>query len=109
GIADPQTQDGGSAVSTVKARLLAANGSARPLEPMPAAGFSGAAAINGDAKLLGMVDVRTPPGATVAKATLVPADTIRAFLAAQNIAPTSDAMSLDELKASLVRVICVRK
>jgi hypothetical protein len=40
---------------------------------------------------------------------MVPAEAIRTFLAAQSIAPASGPVSLDDAKASLVRVICVRK
>jgi peptidoglycan hydrolase-like protein with peptidoglycan-binding domain len=107
GIADPEKQNGGTAVSTVKARVLTADGAARPLDPPPAAGFAGSAAIDGQAKFLGMVDLR--PGATATQATMVPAEAIRAFLAAQSIAPASGPSSLDTAKASVVRVICVRK
>ena len=109
GIADPQMQDGGSAVSSLKARVLAAAGSPQPLEPAPALGFAGAAALDGDAKLVGMVDVRTPSDKAGAPATIVPAEAIRAFLTAQSIAPASGPASLDDAKAALVRVICVRK
>ena len=108
GIADPQTQDGGSAVSIVKARVLAASGTAQPLEPAPALGFAGAAALDGDARLVGMVDVLASDKAG-AKAAMVPAEAIRTFLTAQSIAPASGPATLDEAKASLVRVICVRK
>jgi peptidoglycan hydrolase-like protein with peptidoglycan-binding domain len=108
GIADPQTQDGGSAVSSVKARVLAASGTAQPLEPAPALGFAGAAALDGDAKLVGMVDVLASDKAG-AKAAMVPAEAIRTFLTAQSIAPANGPASLDDAKAALVRVICVRK
>src|SRR5262249_56105789 len=54
GIADPQTQDGGSAVSSLKARVLAASGAAQQIEPAPALGFAGAAALDGDASVAGM-------------------------------------------------------
>jgi len=106
GIADPQAQNGGDAVSTVKARLLAAGGAERPLDPAPAAGFAGAAAIDGDAKLRGIVDLQSTSG-TGSQATVVPAEAIRAFLAAQDITPASTGGS--DVKASVVRVICVRK
>jgi hypothetical protein len=105
GIADPQMQDGGGAVSTVKARVLAANGAAQPLDPAPALSFAGAAALDGEAKFVGMVDVR---GAGT-QAAMVPAEAIRSFLSAQSIAPASGGASIDDVKASLVRVICVRK
>src|SRR5262249_37567814 len=55
GIADPQVQDGGSTVTTVKARVGdAAAGQARPLEEPLALGFSGAAALDGQGQLVGM-------------------------------------------------------
>jgi len=103
GIADPQTQDGGSAVSSLKARVLAASGTAQPIEPAPGLGFAGAAALDRDAKFVGMVDVRA------SSAAMVPAAAIRTFLSAQSIAPANGPASLDDAKASLVRVICVRK
>jgi peptidoglycan hydrolase-like protein with peptidoglycan-binding domain len=109
GIADPQTQDGGSAVSSLKARVLAASGPAQPIEPAPALGFAGAAALDGDARLVGMVDVRGSSDKAGAPAVMVPADAIRTFLTAQSIAPASGPASLDDAKAALVRVICVRK
>jgi peptidoglycan hydrolase-like protein with peptidoglycan-binding domain len=96
GIAEPQAQGGGNAISTVKAHLLAASGPARPLEPAPAAGFAGAAAVDGDTRLVGIV----------AQASLVPADAIRTFLAAQSVAPASSGA---DVKDAIVRVICVRK
>jgi peptidoglycan hydrolase-like protein with peptidoglycan-binding domain len=108
GIADPQTQDGGSAVSTIKARVLAASGTTQPLEPAPALGFAGAAALDGDAKLVGMVDVPASDKPGI-RAAMVPADAIRTFLNAQSIAPANGPASLDDAKAALVRVICVRK
>jgi peptidoglycan hydrolase-like protein with peptidoglycan-binding domain len=109
GVADPQAQSGGDAVSTSKARVLAASGSSRPIEPTPSPGFSGSAAIDGEARLLGMVDMRLSPGASGAQAAIVPAETIRTFLAAQNIAPANGAVGIESIKASVVRVICVRK
>jgi peptidoglycan hydrolase-like protein with peptidoglycan-binding domain len=103
GIADPERQNGGSAVSSLKARVLAASGTAQPIEPTPALGFAGAAALDGDARLVGMVDVRA------SSAAMVPAAAIRTFLSAQSIAPATGPASLDDAKAALVRVICVRK
>jgi hypothetical protein len=103
GIADPEKQDGGSAVSSLRARVLAASGTSQPIEPVPALGFAGAAALDGDARFVGMVDVRA------ASAAMVPAEAIRTFLSAQSIAPAAGPVSLDDAKASLVRVICVRK
>jgi hypothetical protein len=50
-----------------------------------------------------MVDVRA------SSAAMVPTEAIRTFLSAQSIAPATGPASLDGAKASLVRVICVRK
>ncbi len=104
GIADPDRQDGGSAVSSLKARVLAASGTAQPIEPAPALGFAGAAALDREARLVGMVDLRASD-----KAAMVPAAAIRTLLSAQSIAPASGPGSLDDAKASVVRVICVRQ
>jgi len=109
GVADPQAQNGGATVSSVKARVLAASGSARPIEPAPAQGFSGSAAIDQEARLLGMVGLKPQAGTAATQAVIVPADAVRMFLDAHNIAPASGGASLDGAKASVVRVICVRK
>jgi hypothetical protein len=106
GIADPRLQDGGGAISTARARLTPASGARQPLDPAPTAGFAGAAAIDGDAKLLGIVDMRSAAGAGGAQAALVPAAVIRTYLAAQSIVPATGG---GDVKASVVRVICVRK
>jgi peptidoglycan hydrolase-like protein with peptidoglycan-binding domain len=100
GIADPQAQGGGSAVSTVSSRL---DGSA--IEPMPPAGFDGAAALDGQGRLAGMVAMAD----ATAGGRLIPAVALRKFLDAQSVAPSAGAAGLDATKAALVRVICVRK
>jgi S1-C subfamily serine protease len=111
GIADPQSQAGGSAISTmaVKAR-------GETLEPAPQLGFSGGAALDGQGRLVGMVELKTPVVANAGtagaqpQAAYVPAPTIRAFLEAQKLAPaTTGRTGAEAAKASLVRVICVRK
>jgi peptidoglycan hydrolase-like protein with peptidoglycan-binding domain len=112
GIADPQTQGGGSAISTVPARLKG-----ETLEPAPQPGFSGAAALDSQGRFVGMVGLKTAVTANVGaagaqpQATLVSAAIIRNFLAAQKLALAAAARSggVDAVKASLVRVICVRK
>jgi peptidoglycan hydrolase-like protein with peptidoglycan-binding domain len=114
GVADPQTQNGGNAVSTLRARLLAANGPGRTIEPMPALGFSGAAAIDSEGHLTGLVQIRPqvvagPPAAGAGTPALVaPVETLRDFLTAQKVTPPSSDAKADP-KASVVRVICVRK
>ena len=113
GIADPQNQGGGAAASSVKASITqVGSGNDLALAPAPAVGFSGAAAFDADGKFAGIallkpVVVAGPPNATAAaQATLVPADTVREFLKA-NAVNAADGSS--EAKASVVRVICVRK
>ena len=55
GIADPQNQGGGAAVSSVKASVAQlGGGSDVALSPAPALGFSGAAALDGDGKFAGI-------------------------------------------------------
>src|SRR5450631_463468 len=113
GIADPQNQGGGAAASSVKAtNTQVGSGNDLALAPPPAVGFSGAAAFDADGKFAGIallkpVVVAGPPNTTAAaQATLVPADTVREFLKA-NAVNAADGSS--EAKASVVRVICVRK
>jgi peptidoglycan hydrolase-like protein with peptidoglycan-binding domain len=113
GIADPQNQGGGAAASSVKASIAqVGSGNDLALSPAPAVGFSGAAALDSDGKFAGIallkpVVVAGPSNAApAAQAALVPADTVREFLKANGVnafAGSSDA------KASVVRVICVRK
>ena len=113
GIADPQNQGGGAAASSVKATTTqVGSGNDLALAPPPAVGFSGAAALDADGKFAGIallkpVVVAGPPNAApAAQATLVSADAVREFLKA-NAANAADGSS--EAKASVVRVICVRK
>jgi hypothetical protein len=113
GVADPQSQGGGDAVSSVRARLASGAGAAtQPLEPAPAVGFSGAAALDPQNHLVGLVVLKASqvagPAPAGAQAALVPRETIRGFLARANVAAVSSAAALDP-KAAVVRVICVRK
>jgi peptidoglycan hydrolase-like protein with peptidoglycan-binding domain len=107
GIADPQNQGGGAAVSSVKA---SAAGDA--LTPAPGLGFSGAAAVDADGVFAGVallkpVVVAGPTmTAAAAQASLVSADTVREFLKAHGVGTASGSA---DAKASVVRVICVRK
>jgi len=106
GIADPQSQGGGGAVSSVKASV---NGT--DLTPAPAIGFSGAAAIDADGKFAGLAQLKPvlvagPANNALPQAALVPADAVRDFLKANGV--NAAGISTDA-KASVVRVICVRK
>jgi peptidoglycan hydrolase-like protein with peptidoglycan-binding domain len=114
GIADPQNQGGGGAVSSVKASAAQVGGGGEvTLSPAPALGFSGAAALDADGKFAGIallkpVVVAGPANATpAAQAALVPADAVREFLKANSVNVTSSGSS--DAKPSVVRVICVRK
>jgi peptidoglycan hydrolase-like protein with peptidoglycan-binding domain len=108
GIADPQNQGGAAAVSVVKAQL----GSDAWLTPVPGLGFSGSAALDADGVFAGLallkpVVVAGPTiTATAPQASLVNADTVRAFLKANGVATAGGS---SDAKASAVRVICVRK
>ncbi|MEA2941264.1 MAG: hypothetical protein QOD09_1793 [Bradyrhizobium sp.] len=108
GIADPQNQGGAAAVSSVKAQL----GSDAALTPAPGLGFSGAAAVDADGGFAGIallkpVVVAGPTiTATVAQASLISADTVREFVKTNGVATTGGS---SDPKASVVRVICVRK
>jgi S1-C subfamily serine protease len=110
GIVDPQGQGGGSAISTVAVKLKG-----EAVEPSPQPGFSGGAALDGQGRVVGMVELKTAVVASVGatgtppQAAVVPAPAIRAFLEEQKLAPAAGRAGLDAAKASVVRVICVRK
>jgi len=112
GIADPQAQDGRRAVTTVKARIAGSDGT-RPLEPVPAPGFSGAAAIDGEARFAGLVELKSRvvagPVNGAGQAALTDAAAVRRFLNAQKVETASGNARVDDAKAAAVRVICVRK
>ncbi|MEO8411921.1 MAG: hypothetical protein ABI478_15235, partial [Propionivibrio sp.] len=109
-IGDPQNQGGGAAVSSVKASVTPiGGGSDLALSPAPALGFSGAAALDTEGKFAGVAllkPVQVAGPANGAAAALVPADTVRGFLSANGV---SAAGGSADAKASVVRVICVRK
>jgi peptidoglycan hydrolase-like protein with peptidoglycan-binding domain len=113
GISDPQNQGGGGAASSVKASVAQIGGGGDlALSPPPAVGFSGAAALDSDGTFAGVallkpVIVAGPPNATpAAQAVLVPADAVREFLKANGVNAAGESA---DAKASVVRVICVRK
>jgi hypothetical protein len=110
GIPDPKEQNGNHKLTEIKARLV--DGTAIELrQPVPMAGFSGAAALDGHGHFLGMMEMRDAVLASVEASAppvrLVTGATIRAFLAAHDVTPATT-QSTDS-KASVVRVICVRK
>lgn len=113
GIADPQSQGGGAAVTLARAGVtpVGSNGGLA-LSPPPGLGFSGAPARDAEGKFAGVTLLRPPQvagpvnTAIATQATLVDADTVRKFLAGANVKPATEA---GDTKASVVRVICVRK
>jgi hypothetical protein len=108
GIAAPHTQDGGGQRSEIKAQLADGN-AIRLRDPVPLAGFSGAAALDAQGRVIGVMEMRNIQLANAQPAAppvrLVSAAAIRGFLAAHDVALSADA---DGAKASIVRVICVR-
>jgi hypothetical protein len=111
GIADPQAQGGAAAVSTSRAQL-GAEAEPRPVQAKLAPGFSGAAALDRAGRFAGVL-VQKPAvvagPADVPQAALVARDRVINFLEANYVAPASGQPGADEAKASVVRVICVRK
>ena len=110
GIPDPKEQNGAKKLTEIKVRLTQAGG-IELRQPMPMAGFSGAAAIDGQGQFLGIMEMRnfvlasTEPTAPPVR--LVPTEAIRAFLAAHGVTPVTQAG--DAKTAAVVRIICVRK
>jgi peptidoglycan hydrolase-like protein with peptidoglycan-binding domain len=105
GVADPQTQGGGAAVSTVTTRA-----GAGALDAVP--GFSGAAAIDREGRLVGMVAIKTQTVAGPAQslaASVIPLERMINFLEANYVVPQSGPPGTDAAKTAVVRVICVRK
>lgn len=113
GVADPQSQAGGAAVTTVKAQLAAAGTtSGLVVTPPPSLGFSGAPARDAEGRFAGLMTLRLPlvAGAAdgaAAQATLITADTVRSYLTGVGVKSAEG--STKDAKASVVRVICVRK
>jgi peptidoglycan hydrolase-like protein with peptidoglycan-binding domain len=112
GIADPQNQGGAATISSVKASVTqVGSGGDLALSPTPALGFSGAAALD-DGKFAGIALLKPavvagPANATAAaQAVLVSPESIREFLKANGVNATADGR---DAKASVLRVICVRK
>jgi hypothetical protein len=109
GIPDPK-EDGSRKLTEIKARLV--NGTGIELrQPVPMAGFAGAAALDGQGRFLGMMEMRNAVLASIEPSApsvrLVTAQTIRGFLAKNNVA-ANDAPGSDA-KVSVVSMICVRK
>ncbi|NVN88447.1 MAG: peptidoglycan-binding protein [Rhodopseudomonas sp.] len=115
GIADPQNQGGGAAASSVKSTVtpVGSNGELA-LNPVPSLGFTGAAALDADGRFAGVAQLKSvvvagpPNGAATTQAMLVGADSVREFLKRNNVT-LAGSRAASDAKASVVRVICVRK
>ena len=115
GIADPQNQGGGAAVTSVKAQVTqVGTGGDLALSPAPGLGFSGAPALDDSGKFAGLALLKpvvvaaatATNAAPTSQSVLVASDTVREFLKANEV--TANGTSSDA-KAAVVRVICVRK
>jgi hypothetical protein len=107
GIADPLLQAGGRAVTTATAKL-----DGNSLQPSPQLGFAGAAALDAQGRFYGMVTLMAPLMAgtgPLPPSNVVPVDTIRRFLEAQYVTPATGRTGAEAAKASVVRVMCVRR
>jgi hypothetical protein len=109
GIPDPKEQDGAKGFTEIKARL---EGDAIELrQQVPMAGFTGAAALDAQGHVLGMMAMRNAVVASTEVAAppvrLVDAGAIREFLTENDVSPV--ATPTGDAKASVVRIICVRK
>lgn len=109
GIPDPKEQNGAKKLTEIKARLGIGN-AIELRQSVPMAGFSGAAALDAQGQVLGLMEMRNFVLASIEPAAppvrLIAADTIRNFLVAHNVVPAQQA---GDARASVVRIICVRK
>ncbi len=109
GVGDPLVQNGEGAVTRLPAQIKGSD-----IEPAPALGFAGAAAVDAGGAVVGMVDLKAPVvaaangGSAGATATLVPAESIRAFLQAHGVSPATTGSAPAQAELSVVRIICVR-
>ncbi|MGX9390854.1 serine protease [Nitrobacteraceae bacterium UC4446_H13] len=116
GIADPQAQGGGAAVTRAHAAVTPTGTSgASMLTPVPGLGFSGAAALDAGGRFAGIAQLRPiqlagpVAGNAAPQALLAPADIVRDFLKSNNVATDGTTKDAKDAKAAMVRVICVRK
>jgi hypothetical protein len=107
GIADPLLQAGGRAVTTTTGRLDSSG-----LQPSPQLGFAGAAALDAQGRLFGMVTLKAPLMAgtsALPPANVVPIDILRRFLETQYVPTAPGRPGVEAAKASVARVMCVRR
>jgi hypothetical protein len=104
GIADPQMQAGGAAVSTTKARVL----SGADIEN-PALGFAGGAAIDSNAGFVGVITQNHANPSAGLTTAIASTDAVRALMRAKGVAPNAGRADVELAKEAVVRVICVRQ
>src|SRR6476469_8551929 len=104
GIPDPKEQNGAKKLTEIKARLADSN-AIELRQSVPMAGFSGAAALDAQGQVLGMMEMRnfvlasTEPAAPPVR--LITAETIRAFLSGHNVPSVSTGA---DAKSAIVRI-----
>jgi hypothetical protein len=110
GVPDPKDSGARDRIADIKARLTAGN-AIELREPVPMAGFTGAAAIDSTGHVIGLTAIGPALLASIRPAAppvrLVRADAIRAFLEAHQVAPAS--ATAGNPREAVVRIICVRK
>jgi hypothetical protein len=110
GIPDPKEQDGRKKLTELKARLTSDH-AIQLHQPVPVAGFSGAAALDAQGRFLGVMETRNfvlasaDPG--VPPVRLVTAAAIRDFLTQHHVVLPESKGS--DPRAAAIRIICVRK
>ncbi len=110
GIPDPKEQDGAKTLTEINAKL--ADGAAIALsQPVPMAGFTGAAALDAKGQFVGIMETRNfmlaSAEPTLPPVRLISTAAIRDFLDRQHV-PLAQAVGSDA-RAAAVRIICVRK
>ena len=113
GIAEPDAQAGERNVSTTPGRLRGIDGARVLLDAQPPRGFVGGAAIDGEGRLAGMIDIASAavagPATGAGQTSFVPTATIRKFMDSTGVAPLVGRGDVETAKNAVVRVICVRK
>jgi hypothetical protein len=113
GVLEPDAQGGARNVTTANAKLRGVDGTRVLLDGMPARGFVGGIALDGQGQLAGMIDlapvVTAGPATAGGSAALVPTASIRKFLDGAGVYPATGNSDVAGARDAVVRVICVRK
>ena len=104
GVPDPREQKGGAATRYIQARL--AGEALELVRSKPLAGYAGAAALDAQGRLAGVLSDPHLAGTGESPLRLIDAKAIRAFLSAHGI--DADAQP-GEPRSGILRVVCVRK